>query len=240
MSSTSNYCCTYCNKQYILKHNYEKHTSTCEFFYKSRQEVTNEIDNHGPVPSMKDMYSLIQDMALRIQRLEKENTNLKQRTNRQSNPLVILKKMKPDITFSKWVKKYMLPDVNMHLQTVFEYTLFDGLQALFKQVFEELSDQSSMPIQYFPNKQNNLYVYETSDDKEGWKLLTNADLNQYVTMIANEFRNQFSIWCDNNQELIDEDPDLFPKYGQKILSEDRLCKSKIKKKLCECLSTDND
>ena len=101
--------------------------------------------------------------------------------------------MKPEITFSQWLKKYMLPDVNIHLRTVFEYTLFDGLDALFKQVFEELSDQSSMPIQYFPNKQNNLYIYDLSDDKECWKLMSNADLNKYITMIANEFHSQFSI-----------------------------------------------
>lgn len=240
MSSLSQYCCEYCSKSFILKHNYDRHMSTCSFFYKSGKEISNEIDNDGYVPNMKEMYSLVQDMALRIQKLEKENANLRQRTNRENNPLTILKNVKPDIIFSQWVKKYMLPDVKTHIQTVFEYTLLDGIIALFQEVFNGLGDQICMPIQYYSNKQNNLYVYDISDKgKEAWKVATNADLDKYIRLISNEFHNQFRIWCENNQESLDEDEELFPMYYRKILSDDKLCKRKIKKQICDCLSNND-
>ena len=70
-STSSTYCCEYCNKTYILKHNYDRHKSVCNFFYKSPKEIADEIDNEGPIPNMREMYSLIQTMALRIQKLEK-------------------------------------------------------------------------------------------------------------------------------------------------------------------------
>lgn len=236
-TTTSNYCCGYCSKSFILKHNYDKHISTCSFFYKSGKEISNEIDNAGPIPSLKDMYSLVQDMAMRIQKLEKDNANLRQRTNKENNPLTILKHMKPDVVFSQWVKKYILSDVKNYLQTVFEYTLFDGIIALFQDTLGGLRDQSCLPVQYYPNKQNNLYVYEVSDKgNDTWKIATNVDLDKYIRMVTNEFYIQFGIWHENNQELLENDSELFPAYYQKILSDDKLCKRKIKKQICDCLS----
>lgn len=241
MTPVANYCCQYCNKRYILKHNYDRHNSACSFFHKSQKEIADEIDNEGPVPTMREMYSLLQNMALRIQKLEKENNNLKQRENKQSNPLVILKNIKPDVVFSQWIKKYILPDVSQHLQVVFDYTLFDGIKALLQQVFGDVRHQACMPIQYYPNKQNHVYVYEESEHgKESWKMTTNAQLDKYIRMITNEFHIQFGLWRENNQELMDGDQELFAAYYTKILGDDKLCKRKIKKILCDCLTnTDN-
>jgi len=238
MTSTSTtYCCENCNKSYILKHNYDRHKSVCSFFYKSHKEIADEIDNEGPIPSAREMYSLIQAMALRIEKLEKENNNLKQRENRQSNPLAILKNIKPDLVFSQWIQKYVLPDVHQHLQVVFDYSLFDGIKELLQQVFGDVRHQTCIPVQYYPNKQNNVYVYETGDNgKESWRLSTNAQLETYIRMITNEFHRQFGIWRENNQELMDGDQELFAAYYTKILGDDNLCKRKMKRLLSECLT----
>lgn len=240
MSSSSNYSCNYCTKSYILKHNYEKHASVCEFFYKSNKENTDVIDNDGPVPTMKDMYSLVQDLAHRIQKLEKENTNLKQRTNKQNNPLSILKNVKPDLVFSQWLRKYMLPEIKHHLHSVLENTLSFGIQSLFQDVFGEMQDQSCAPVQYYPNKQHNMYVYETDDDKCAWRIATNDDLEKYIRLVTNEFHNQFRIWCENNKETVDRDEELFSLYYRKILSDDKLCKRKIKQQICSQLTSIGD
>lgn len=238
---SSSYSCEYCSKTFILKHNYDRHSSTCSFFYKTPKEISDEIDNEGPVPTMKEMYSLIQHMALRIQKLEKINANLKQRASREDNPLIILKNITPELGFSQWLKKYMLPDVKNHIQTVFDYTLFDGIVALFKDVFAESQRQSCRPIQYYSSKQNNIYIYDVSaKNRETWKVATNADLDKYIHMITNEFHNQFRIWFENNEDLMGKDEELFHHYYQKILSDDKLCKRKLKKHLCECLSNESD
>ena len=237
MSSTSNYSCNYCTKSYILKHNYDKHISTCEFFCKSNK---GNVDVDGPIPTMKDMYSLVQDLTLRVQKLEKENTNLKQRANKQSNPLSILKTVKPEIAFSQWLKKYMLPEIKHHLRSVLDNTLLYGIHALFQDVFGEMQDQSCAPVQYYPNKQHNMYVYETDDHKCAWRIATNDDLEKYIRLITNEFHNQFRIWCENNKETLDRDEELFSLYYRKILSDDMLCKRKIKQQMCSQLSSIGD
>ena len=189
---------------------------------------------------MKEMYSLIQNMALRIQKLEKLNTALTQRANKQDNPLIILKNIRPDIVFSQWLKKYMLPDVKNYIQTVFEYTLFDGIIELFKAVFNDVRDQSCIPIQYYSNKQNNIYIYDISaKGKKAWKIATNTDISTYIKIITNEFHNQFRIWFNNNEDLMGKDEELFHTYYQKILSDDKLCTRKLKKQLCECLSNES-
>ena len=59
-------------------------------------------------------------------------------------------------------------------------------------------------------------------------------------MITNEFHNQFRIWFENNEDLMGKDEELFHHYYQKILSDDKLCKRKLKKHLCECLSNESD
>jgi hypothetical protein len=186
---------------------------------------------------MKDMYSLVQDLALRVQKLEKENTNLKQRANKQCNPLSILKTVKPEIVFSQWLKKYMLPEIKHHLHSVLDNTLLYGIQALFQDVFGEMQDQSCAPVQYYPNKQHNMYVYETDDNKCAWRIATNDDLEKYIRLITNEFHNQFRIWCENNKETLDRDEELFSLYYRKILSDDKLCKRKIKQQMCSQLSS---
>ena len=241
-SSTSNYCCKYCKKGYIKKHNFDRHVSTCEFFYKTKDEQADILDNHTRVPSMREMYSLLQDMSLRIQKLEKDNTNLRQTANRQANPLTMLKIIKPEIGFSDWLVKYVLPDINQHLDTVLNNTLYDGIHNLLEQVFDDIHDRSYLPIQFVSSKQMTLYVYDSnSENKNTWKMLTNSELNKHIGTITRRFHVEFGIWWENKRALLNEqDDELFPGYFGKIFSDDKLCRRQIKKLLCSCLSNKDE
>jgi hypothetical protein len=146
------YKCQYCSKTYREKFNYQRHYLCCEFFHKSSRERNNEIDiSNVQLPSHRDMYLLIQDMVLRINKLEKENATYRKIQNKKINLLEWLNKEsseKPIITFSNWIYNNVFPLIKDNLEIVFNRDLFKGILSTFDKAFKT---DEKLPICAFDN-----------------------------------------------------------------------------------------
>ena len=154
--------CEYCGKTFRQKFNYTRHVLPCEFFSKTKKEQDYEIDNSQPLPSQRDMFSLMQHMILRIDKLEKENSRLK--TNNSMRKIKVLDYLnkesydKPFYCLTDWIRYVILPDVKNYLEVVFENDLLTGITNLLTNNI--LNSDKMVPFAGFQCDKNTFYVYD--------------------------------------------------------------------------------
>jgi hypothetical protein len=122
--------------------------------------MNHEIDIEDDVlPSKKEMYFLMQEMGLKLLKLEVEVKKLKQVQNKKMDVLEWLNKQQkqPEVTLNDWIINSVFPEIQYVLDTVYNEDLLRGYKALFQRVTD---NQTDLPIRAFDNKSNQLYIYE--------------------------------------------------------------------------------
>jgi hypothetical protein len=217
------YQCCFCKREYKEKFNYDRHTVCCEFLSKSRREQRAEVDTIERLPTHKELYLLIQELALRNEKLEKEVAKLKHVQKQKMNILDWLNsphasKSNPTISFTDWVSQVVYAGIPDVLKIVYENNLTIGLTKLFENVLE----LENLPIRAFENKNNIFYVFQKNMDSDPtWNVLTTAELNNMFEKISHQFIVQFKKhWFIPNQHRVECDEsykDLYINYYQRIL-----------------------
>ena len=210
--------CIYCHRIYRKKENYEKHAQCCEFFHRARQKKSHDeqMDSYDIIPSPREMFQLLKELAYRNARLEEEvaklrqSTSVKQRNIIQSN----LQCVKPALTGVEWSKTFTV-DMS-DLESVFEYDLTQGIKHCIKRNIGGLKTLGGvLPIAYFEQKQHNLYLYDYDlpQDKDvveppKWQIANQYHLDKIVSILSMKFLQYFMAWqrdyLENNKKE-DED-----------------------------------
>jgi hypothetical protein len=237
------YKCQYCSKIYREKFNYDRHYLCCEFFHKSSRERNNEIDiSNEQLPSQRDMYLLIQDMVLRIDKLEKENARYRKIQNKKINLLDWLNKEsseKPIITFSNWIYNNLFPHIKDNLEIVFNIDLLKGIVLSFDKAIEKNDEKLPICAVDNDNKTMNLYIFEKpslfkhpnqefDSEKElpRWVKLSNAEFDKFLIKIDHQFLVDFNRhwYCVNKNKMETDESfkDKYIHYHKAILGGDRM------------------
>ena len=215
------YTCKYCNREYKEKFNHDRHAQTCEFLSKSRREQINEIDSFERLPNPKEMFSLIQELSIRITKLEKENSQLKGSIKRKLKFNDILNQAaKPDFNYNAWIDM-LLDNVDKHLQTVFNVDLLTATNELFNN-FIDLHNEK-LPLRAYDIKPNVFYIYDIDNT---WTPILNTDFDKLLARISHRFLVEFNrCWCIVNREKIetlDSYKELYIDYYRKILGGEKI------------------
>jgi hypothetical protein len=167
------------------------------------------------------MYRLIQELAIRNNKLENELAKLKQLQKRKINIIDWLQKTQhPTVTFIDWINSQVIVKIKDVLETVYSNDLLTGFNRLFDIVLE---NSAELPIRAYENKAGTFYVYKKTDSEpEGvWKQISNSSFDIILSQISRQFVVEFKrIWFDPKQELIESDEkykDLYIDYYQKVL-----------------------
>lgn len=231
------YVCPICSKTYKIKINYNRHNSYCEFLYKSKQERENDADlSNDVLPTMGEMYKWMQTMALRIDKLEKDNASLKQTQKKKIHLLEWLngatrKDLNPILTFSMWVNQNIIPFVHEYLELVYKTDLLNGMTQLFDRALSGI-ELEQVPICAFESKPNTLYIYKkildetTNAEKTQWIYITNSDFDTYLSIISHQFLVEFNThWYSKHKEKIHVDEtykETYVNYYKSVLGGDRM------------------
>jgi hypothetical protein len=185
------------------------------------------------IPSMEDMYRLIQNMCVRIEKLEEENKKLRQSERRKIKIIDWLnnsKNIQMNITFSQWINDIVLKKVYLYLNVVFESDLLNGIIKLFENLIET-AELNKLPIQCFDNKTNIFYIYKMCiDEKEectkNWVQIKNHEFDTYLHLIVHQFLLDFkNIWYNANKTNIETNErykDLYIDNYKNILGGDKI------------------
>jgi hypothetical protein len=218
------YQCSFCKREYKEKFNYDRHKVCCEFLCKSRREQLNELDQIEKLPTQKEMYMLIQELALRNEKLEKEIAKLKQVQKQKINILEWLNSPNnsnnPMMHFNEWILKVVFPEIKNLLEIVYQTNLSTGLMNLFQNIIKT-DDLNKLPIRAYENKSNTFYIFQEKEGGFEWKIITNDEFNKILSKISHQFIVQFkNNWFIPNQEKIEHDEnykDMYVNYYKSIL-----------------------
>jgi hypothetical protein len=108
----------------------------------------------------------------------------------------------PPCNFTQWSKSILLNQD--HLNVVFQ----EDLTAALKKCIQEYLDSSeNPPIRAFVQKQNTIYVMNSSDpasDKTDWIILSCEPFDQWIDRIIHMFLQKFVQWQHLNMTKIQE------------------------------------
>jgi hypothetical protein len=182
---------------------------------------------------LSDILDRLHHLEQRVNVLEKENSSLK-------NGMVLKRKIDvlewlndeleivPMMTFQKWILSLQY---DKSIQTVFREGLITGIIELLDIGINDVSlkDSSYLPLRVFYQKQNLFYIYDiddTNQDKETkWLLLSNTDLDKWITIICNKFLAEFHKWFKENEEMIqinEKMNDTYVLYFKRTLGDKRI------------------
>ena len=183
--------------------------------------------------SLLDILDRLNHLENRVNVLEKENTSLK-------NGMVMKRKIDvldwlnheldivPSMTFQKWILSLQY---DKSIQTVFREGLITGIIQVLDNGINDVSlkDSLYLPIRVFCQKQNLFYVYDidySNEEKETkWLLLSNADLDKWITIICNKFLAEFQKWFKENEVMIQTNEkmnDTYVLYFKRTLGDKRI------------------
>jgi hypothetical protein len=212
--------CKFCLRDYKIKFNRDRHSQTCEFLSKNRKEQDNDIDSFEKLPSQREMFSLIQELSIRINKLEKENAKLKNsvkiREKRDFND-ILNETNRPHISLDDWINT-LLDSVEQKLEVVYKNELHTGIISLFEDSIDEI------PLRAYDVKHNMFYHYDK--DSLSWQVFSKTDFNKMLVRISHRFLVEFNrCWCIVNKEKIEKNEDfqkIYMDYYLKILGGNKL------------------
>jgi hypothetical protein len=215
------YPCKHCGREYKEKFNHDRHVQTCEFLSKTRREQDNEIDSNEKLPTPKEMFLLIQELSIRVNKLEKENVELKNSVKRKVKFNDILNQTsKPDFHFNNWCDM-MLTRVENHLDTVYKNDLLTATNELFTHFIDNYADK--LPLRAYDIKPNSFYIYDV--DKT-WTIISTADFDRLLGRISHKFLVDFNrCWFQvYNERMAKEESykEMYMDYYKKILGGDKI------------------
>lgn len=231
ISTMNQYICKTCTKTYKYKYNYDRHTACCKFFQKSMQDYEQEMDAVDVIPDMQSMFKLVQELACRVNRIEKENTQLKQKLSKRNkiNVLVWLNELPVDKTpnksFTDWVNDVVLKNVYLQLDNVYTNDLITGIMSTWQLSIDESTE--NLPLNAFDNRINIFYKYDVGPTgNRCWMILTNEEMDNQIKKICKQFLIDFkNYWYDKHADKINTDEqwtNLYVKYYQRILGGSRI------------------
>jgi hypothetical protein len=203
--------CIYCSKTYKIKKNFNAHFATCELLYSKQLMTKDEYTNFTEkIPSQREMYNLLKELAVKCKTLETEVAVLKQNANIKQRKHVLewLNLNKPNsVPFREWVQSIRVDGDG--LTKVFESNLTEGIKYVIKNSL--LSDRK--PLYAFTRKVDYIYVYhgdEDGDEDEDektplqWMHFTSAHCEKLVQCISKQLLIEFIKWQKDKQLSIPE------------------------------------
>lgn len=204
--------CKYCNHNWKLKKEYEKHIACCEYFYHYRRNPVKEMDDYGnKLPSQQELFRFVQELSLKCARLEQDVNRLKRNVSVRHKKVITDCLNHPDeipeCTFTEWWKRISLHDLqnpyisteyeksemsnhwsvieNPFLFRVFRRDLVDGIKYLMTHHLSVVSDKPT--IRCFTQKINVFYVYDilpnNDKSKDNQPMWRTMSSNDFETMI---------------------------------------------------------
>jgi hypothetical protein len=158
------------------------------------------------------MFRIIQDLAIRCERLEHEVRSLKGTisTKRRKEVVEYLNHIAcPGITFKEWVSSQIIE--NHHLERVYEYNLTEGIkiciqEALDRNLSVSKNKYENIPISAFEQKPNVFYIYDCSGGgvSTQWKRMDNEIFERWINTLSHRFLQYFIDKQSDNLDTLTE------------------------------------
>jgi hypothetical protein len=203
------YKCSLCNQKWKTKYIFDRHVLMCKLTLNSLKETENEIEELQGMPSLIDLYKIVQEMAIKQEKMQTtidELSKYVQGKKKKINILDWLKKTYPDTeTVNNWSENITVTDEC--LQTIFDNDIIQGVLNILI--------ENKPPIYCFNTHANQFYAYEDSC----WKILSNDGFDNILQIIIKLIYKKFSDWYENQKSIVDNKvQDDYCRYCKKLFN----------------------
>jgi hypothetical protein len=171
----------------------------------TKDEYTNFTEK---IPSPREMYHLLKELAVKCKTLENEVNLLKQNANikQRKHALDWLNIHKRNsLSFHEWYGSIRV-DIN-GLTKVFESNLTDGIKYI---ITNSLINNDRKPLYAFTQKMNFIYVHDqcTDENKLKWIHFTTSHCEKLVQYISKQLLMEFIKWQKDKQLSISDSENM--------------------------------
>lgn len=228
------YSCSYCNRQFHTKQNYDKHDTYCKWLHTSNIQKTQEYEAIEKMTEKQknkliiDLLHKHQVLSAKVDMIQKDFQNLKTK-QRISMTKWLDKSKTPSKSFLKWIES--IPVTQDHLEKVFSNDLLHGVMDSIKEEIAAYKYQNKLlPVYAFTQKNKTLYIYDSikanvpkridNKDKLCWCLVTTAHLNKAFSILNQKFEDQYKFWQQRHSTLLEQSEEWKEKdmlYVRKVM-----------------------
>lgn len=202
--------CPYCAKVYSKKTSLNKHVLMCDFLQKSKQDKKIEEEEIGNLPSYKDLVTIVQELALKNNRLEEKLSQMEKWIETKKKRVNVIQWLNqhatPSITYTAWCQQIKITPQNLiHL---FDNTISETAIKIIQENLQEL-----LPIYAFDQKTNVFYVFVDG----GWVEMTSINLSNLLIKIQNRLLEEITLWRTNNAAQLHTNDKMSDTYNKTIM-----------------------
>jgi 23S rRNA pseudoU1915 N3-methylase RlmH len=223
----SRLCCEYCGKEYKRRINYDKHFILCEIIYNARKKdkridrETEETNNE--LPSQKQMYQMILELALKYHKLEEKVELMSKWVDKKKKKINVLdwlntsSGLKPELIFDNLADSISILESDINL--LFNGNFYDMLNEIFvRNIYDK--NESEVSLFAFIQKTNTIFIYSKQNtvSETSWIELSRENLIYFLNKVHYKIVKVLIEWNKKNREN--------PNFSEKM--EEMYNKSNIK------------
>ena len=205
MSTTSaSNSCVYCGKCYTRKTTCDKHILLCEVTYKSKRLKLCEEEETTNVPSVLQLYNIIQEMALKQQKMEEKMEEMQKWIDKKKKKLNVL----------HWLNSQFSPTSIFEVRAKSIVVIQEDISVLIEQNF-------SQTVTNILKRNLNPPKDQKSENK--WTKITPDEFTYLLRVIHSKLLNALCTWRDLNNDRIkynDKFAELYNKTVIKLMGVD--------------------
>jgi len=200
LNRTEVYCCPYCTQTYKRKGYFDRHVLCCKIG-STAIKCTDEADD---IPTVKELYTIIQELTKRYATQQQELNTLKRWVNDKKKKINVIvwlnKNCKLETNYFQWLDSVVIQ--RKHIELIFEYNYIEGFLHIFQDLFP-LDNATRLPIKSFEQKKGTLFIY---DNENKWRMLESKEFENLINILSKKLIKEFQQWTsDHEHELYTDD-----------------------------------
>ena len=202
MEHTTKYRCGNCQREYVRKCYYDKHIICCGILNQTKYQRDRDLEEYDDTPSVRQLYLLVQELAAKCGKQEKEIQALKgyvRKTKKKINILEWLNTNCAAVTdYNMFIENISVNDI--HLDMVFKNDIIFGITTIIQEALSRCADP---PVRCFDCNMSSFFVF--SHKEKTWKILNGIDVNKMINIIQSKIMFAFKLWQGRNMKKIMSD-----------------------------------
>lgn len=191
--------CHHCSKHYKIKKAYDRHILICGVISKTTKERKRENEEYENIPSMKEMYEMIQILIVKNDNLEKQVNKMSKWINNKKKVNVIEwlnENNIPPINFNQWLETIEI--TSEYMEFVFDHNFVEGINLTARELVNK--DLETLPMKSFEQKEGVLYIYNGIENK--WEIINSSQFDTLFIKITKGLLGQLKLWQDKNRQRL--------------------------------------